>query len=503
METTISGDIEQPIEIQMQSSVSDIQQFSHSSVHENELRNRNEQIEEEPPPYMSTKEETRSEIFQKMFTSKLPQDKRSNCIVVDEGTASSSASLSHKHVKRICKALSSSTATNCFCVLIIILIFITIILQSIIIDHNYYESNESNTQISHIIQSIDSMQQEINYLVNTTSQAIDDNDDNNDNQNIKIDSNDVRLKDPQIYYSVETTISNTRLWNPANFVIYKGDTIMWTWESYENILEKDNNLNSTTHINSGDLKLNGKYEMTFNEVGIFHYSSQNSQTMYGVVRVIEGSFIHFDRDEGITINAVSITNKYIEAPSTSTIVYSGILKDVSIADNKCWKECFNQGYDTSLPSTFLDNCNGKWLFVGAKQEGKDKFAVGAYIEKTSIPKVTYYYTSDTVTPVLVNGAYWYYLYNTRSSSYHYTSFGFTSEKNSLSMQVTSHTEYCYGYYYCTIETYIYDKSNTNCENKLSWVSDSYYTGYVVGCSYTSSSSMRQIVLTNICEVSNG
>jgi hypothetical protein len=165
--------------------------------------------------------------------------------------------------------------------------------------------------------------------------------------------------------------------------------------------------------------------------------------------------------------------------------------------DSCWVKCYEEGYDQTSSSSFYSSCRSSnsdsdWVLVGVKDSpDATTLKVAAFGRSNKVFATTYLSTSGTMTPTLENGVYWYNAYMSYYSSsyyYGYTSFGFSHDAT------IALTRRYYSSYY-----YPYDVSTASCEKRLSW---SLYrdTGYVAGCTKTTSQSYRKIVMKNTCNV---
>eukprot|EP01041_Mallomonas_annulata_P005303 gene5303-10610_t len=145
---------------------------------------------------------------------------------------------------------------------------------------------------------------------------------------------------------------------------------------------------------------------------------------------------------------------------------SGIFQNYLIQDlsTHSFTVCYDQPYSIATTSASLSNCNGSWLFVGARQESiNTSVSLGAFITPDIFNS-----TGSTSLAFPFNGAYWYY--------YPTYSFGFSPSQ--------------------TINLRRADILTSDCNLRLSWHLDLSYGGYRAGCNTDLySTSWRKVIYT--------
>lgn len=245
------------------------------------------------------------------------------------------------------------------------------------------------------------------------------------------------------------------IWSPSVASIFVGDTVTWYYSGLENIVSCDHVTGAVIehgYLNSGaigsDVNGQGKYVVTFNEPGEFHYTSEHSASLNGVVIVRELPALFMaryfnnslptdfndnyadddDDDDGNEAGASVDDDDDFGVPTAGRdVIPPGVLSEVHLQDmasiQGCWVKCYDSGFDVHTPRTFLDSCSGDWVFMGSTtdlgrfsspHDAKHdvKFLLGAFGRKKKV------FTTDEVLSVAKvdrdltryateNGAYWF------------------------------------------------------------------------------------------------
>lgn len=357
------------------------------------------------------------------------------------------------------------------------LIIIILVIVISFTNSHVKELNKTIDSLSQHIQSYDSVATKLS-LSTLTDGTI----------TLDINADAIRLPKP-ITYEVKQMIKNSvRIWSPKGIKIYTGDYVTWTWSTNENIVECDSTglilPKADGHINSGPLgkQLPLTYTYQFNTSGIHYYTSENSQTMTGVIIVQDQPSISLDR-------ALS-TGPFTSIPSgiQTTITTKVLREDMS----GCWQSCYDAQFNAGAPNnpTNIDlDCKGTWIFMGSYDPSDPtKFIIGAFAKKGIFSRV---YTqqicqnwgSSTSLPgTLENGVYWYA--------------GFCN----------NYGTYTYGISPVTPITLSYQQQYTNCPSptgidSMSWGSSNGCIGTQNG--YTNNawtSTYKRVIYTNTCNV---
>lgn len=158
------------------------------------------------------------------------------------------------------------------------------------------------------------------------------------------------------YYELNQVMrGRKRIWSHFAIKIAVGDTVHWRWSTNENIVSCDANgyiLKSNLIINSGKLSESGTHEKPFTTPGTYYYTSENSQTMRGVIVVLPGA-------------EVNIKNNRLNGSSFSPVPW-GVQRDMPLSQlqsmDGCWKPCRLIG-TTELDTLIKCASSSEWIFV--------------------------------------------------------------------------------------------------------------------------------------------
>ncbi len=229
------------------------------------------------------------------------------------------------------------------------------------------------------------------YLVNDTIVA-------------NIQASALQISQPTKHFISEIVVNQKRVWSAPLMKIYVDDMIEWNWSTNENIISSDSNYvpaaNGKRVLDSGPLKSSSTYSHTFLQAGQYYYTSENSQTLVGIVIVLEKDFLQ-------------TSNK--GAGPVSKFVPKGFVTDLThdyfdYLDG-CWEECFDaSAQDLNLQSPW-GGCSGDWLFIGFETINKGLIS-GAFAKAGIFDRSLKDLNSDNsysayVYPLLENGLYWY------------------------------------------------------------------------------------------------
>lgn len=295
---------------------------------------------------------------------------------------------------------------------------------------------------------------------------------------LNVNANAITFSKPMTYTVVQVIGQDgNRHWDAPALKIVSGDAVHWEWETNENVLSCDSggSITPKSHrtINSGQLRTSGKYERRFNTAGTYYYLSENSQTMKGVVIVVERQVLTADR------SFVGET-KLVPSGVQTTITTSDLQKM-----DGCWAPCHTSDFSSTRPESLLDKCSGDWIFLAAGSAGSilvGAFAKASVFSRSSRDNVfsDYRYQYVTVNN-FENGVYWYEAKNTYSG---YHTHGF-----STNLQTTLYSSY-------EMVDYPGSSNWNGCQGSLSFGNN----GGTANCNWLSSRNNYRIVYTNTCAV---
>jgi plastocyanin len=288
-------------------------------------------------------------------------------------------------------------------------------------------------------------------------------------------------------YAVSEKIANSkRIWSPEGITVYVGDTVTWTWTTNENIVScnKEGDIfppgSPYRTLNSGAITGSsaapGTYSFRFTESGQYRYTSENSQTLSGVVVVLDIPEISLDRDK---LGPIS--------PIPSGVQKKFPVDDVGSLDG-CWELCYDAPHDLKTPSNFLDSCEGDWVFMALVNtvSSPDYFTIGAFGAKSDIfanPISSHSAVKDpTIEGHESNDVYWF---KYDDPSYDYHSVGFSS---SQTIQLSRDSGFG-----------ISPSNVQSCTDGLSW-SVGNRNDLSAQCSSRNENKYHKVVLTNTCEL---
>ncbi len=277
----------------------------------------------------------------------------------------------------------------------------------------------------------------------------------------------LRFLAPSTFYNKQIVSQGLRTWDSPIMVVYVGDTVVWTWHARENLVSCDENseIVSKPVLHSGKLQSDSKYSYRFTKSGTYRYTSENSQTMTGTVKVLDIPSLTTPRAKTGRIKPIK----------------SGVLLNVPFTDvtdiDGCWEECVNVDYSNTVSKSMIESCSGDWIFMGsAAQQGGSTYSIGAFARKATVLSSIFtsnMYGDFTFSPLHENGAYWYYASFT---NYGYQTFGFAEGS-----PVTLNPSYIVQY-------------GGSCQNSLSWSLVNYFQSKDCNTGIVN----RKVILTNKC-----
>ena len=139
--------------------------------------------------------------------------------------------------------------------------------------------------------------------------------------------------------------------------------------------------------------------------GKYFYTSENSQTMNGVIYVIPQPSITIDRNQNANLTSIPYR---IQSDLTDN--------DISNIDG-CFQECYNDVYGASVTfKTLLSNCKGDWIFMGVKDITTNRYLLGSFGHMNKIFSTPYQPLQNSIWGVDIspdtifdNGANWFRL----------------------------------------------------------------------------------------------
>jgi plastocyanin len=213
-------------------------------------------------------------------------------------------------------------------------------------------------------------------------------------------------KEFEIKQAIHTT-EKKRIWSAAALKIQVDDSVRWKWETNENIISCDPAglslpVDQRT-LDSGPLKPSGEYVFTFKNPGMFHYTSENSQSMNALIIVQDrpsAPLAYRTYTGPVNVPPVGIQRNYT-------------LSDLRSVDG-CWEECYSAPVNGFSNPSF-DRCNGDLLFVAVgPRDNHQLFLQGAFAESNffakSLAHGNYGGACSSITvysDVKYSGVYWY------------------------------------------------------------------------------------------------
>jgi plastocyanin len=94
-----------------------------------------------------------------------------------------------------------------------------------------------------------------------------------------IQASAIKVSEPSTYLISETVIKQKRVWSAPLMKIYVDDTILWRWETNENIVSSDGDYvpwSGHRVLDSGPLKSKSEFSYTFLKPGNYFYTSENT-----------------------------------------------------------------------------------------------------------------------------------------------------------------------------------------------------------------------------------
>lgn len=284
---------------------------------------------------------------------------------------------------------------------------------------------------------------------------------------LDVSANGLRFLAPSTFYNKQIVSQGLRTWDSPIMVVYVGDTVAWTWHARENVVSCDENseIVSKPVLHSGKLQSDSKYSYRFTKSGTYRYTSENSQTMTGTVKVLDIPVLTTPRAKTGRVKPIK----------------SGVLLNVPFTDvtdtDGCWEECVNVDYSNTVSKSMIESCSGDWIFMGSIAQGGSTYSIGAFARKATVLSSKFsspIHGDFTFSPLHENGAYWYYA---ESTIYGYQTFGF-AEGSSVTLSLNS--------YFIQI--------GGSCHNSLSWSVSNYFQSK--DCN--SGIANRKVIMTNKC-----
>mmetsp|Transcript_14908 Transcript_14908/g.16134 ORF Transcript_14908/g.16134 Transcript_14908/m.16134 type:complete len:417 (+) Transcript_14908:58-1308(+) len=308
-----------------------------------------------------------------------------------------------------------------------------ILLLQIIILFRFSQLDSSTTEsVNNLNSDVKTLQQALTvessiysaYLVNDTIVA-------------NIQASALQISQPTKHVISEIVVNQKRVWSAPLMKVYVDDMIEWNWSTNENVISSDSNYvpaaSGKRVLDSGPLKSYSTYSHTFLQAGQYYYTSENSQTLAGIVIVLEKDFL-LTSNEG----AGPVTN----------FVPKGFLADIKPdyfdSLDGCWEECYDASSKAlNLQSPWSD-CSGNWIFIGA--ENNKGFISGAFAKADIFDRSLTDFGSNSYSqyfyPTLENGLYWYSLIYRQP--FYFTYGVFETSTNNQPIYVDSYS----GYIYC-------------------------------------------------------
>jgi plastocyanin len=97
----------------------------------------------------------------------------------------------------------------------------------------------------------------------------------------------ITFQTPRTIHIAQKTVGGTRMWSPKTTEVYVGDTVKWSWDTNENVVQSSSSFTPMTkpRFASGALSLKGSFVHAAKDPGTYYFASANTATMTGTLVV--------------------------------------------------------------------------------------------------------------------------------------------------------------------------------------------------------------------------